>query len=220
MVERLFAREKPEYDRGVGFFDAIYGFAITLLIANIDLPQAESWRSMHALLSDGLADQLLGFVISFIVIATFWKRNAELLSHFLGLDGALIVANLALVGLIVFLPFTTQGISDPKVSDYPLATVLYALNIALAILTQLVMWEIARSRGLVVDDVPGARWAVRIDAAAQAAVFLVSIPVAAAAGPTAGQLTWLLLPIVAIVTGRWRHRVTQRALGENPTQVS
>ena len=128
---KVFEQDGTVFGRGLGFFDAIYGFAITLLIANVDMPPAQAWSSLDTLLDHGLADQLLGFFVSFVVIAVFWRHNADLLGDFRGMDGVIITMNLAAAALIVLLPFTTQGISDPGVSDYPLATALYALNITL-----------------------------------------------------------------------------------------
>ncbi|MBO1900428.1 DUF1211 domain-containing protein [Leucobacter weissii] len=211
MPRRRFDRDGAEFGRGLGFFDAIYGFAITLLIVNVDLPPAEAWRSLSTLLHAGLGSHLLGFAISFIVIAVFWRNNTALLSRFRGLDGPVIAANLATAGLIVLVPFSTQGISDPETSAYPLATAWYAVNVASAMLSQAVMLEIGRARGLLVDDIPrSAYWASRVDVAAQIAVFLVSIPIAYLLGPVWAQVSWLLLIVVGRITGVWSERIVER----------
>lgn len=209
----IFQRDGIEYGRGLSFFDAIYGFAITLLIANIDLPPASSWSSLTTLLDDGLSEQLVGFVISFIVISVFWKHNTDVLSRFTGMDATIIAINLAMAGLVVFLPFTTQAISDEAVLEFPLATALYALNIVLLILALLSMVEVGRARGLFMDGTqPGLRWAIRIDLGAQACVFLLSMAVAYLVSPDAAHLMWVVvLPLVAIVTGRQRGRMLARA---------
>ncbi len=209
---KVFEQDGTVFGRGLGFFDAIYGFAITLLIANVDMPPAQAWSSLDTLLDHGLADQLLGFFVSFVVIAVFWRHNADLLGDFRGMDGVIITMNLAAAALIVLLPFTTQGISDPGVSDYPLATALYALNITLLILSQMALMEVGRARGLLVDEsTPAMRRAFRIDLGTQAGVFLLSIPVAYLIAPDVARLSWLVvLPLVAVVTGRWRARVAAR----------
>lgn len=208
----FYGREGAEFGRGLGFFDAIYGFAITLLIANIELPPAEAWGSLSALLDSGLGPQLLGFVISFVVIAAFWRHNTELISRFSGIDSRLITVNLVSVGLIVLLPFTTQGISEPELADYPLPVALYAANVALAIASQSVMYEVGRAQGLLrAVDPPAVVRADRIDAAAKILVFVVSMPVAYLWGPNWGMLTWLLLIVVGPALGRWGARVRARA---------
>ena len=211
------ARDRSEFDRGLGFFDAVYGFAITLLIANIDMPPASAWQDLSTLVSGELGAQLTGFVISFVVIAMFWKANTDLVGKLSGMDGSVIIANLVTVGLIVFIPFTTQGISDDKTSVLPLPTALYAVNVAAAILSQAIMFEIARMRGLVEDDVPrGAYWIVRLDVLSKIAVFLVSIPIAYLAGPQWGWTFWLLLIAVGPLMARWRLRVEASAMRAEP----
>lgn len=211
-MSRFFNRDGVEFGRGLSFFDAIYGFAITLLIANIDLPPAAAWADPVQLLSSGLGMQMLGFLISFVVIAVFWWSNTDLLSRFTGFDSPVIIANLVTTCLIVFIPFTTQGISDPKTSELPLATSLYAVNVALAVASQSAMREIGRARGLVDRDLPrGAWWAGRIDVLAKLGVFALSIPIAFLISPTWGQLSWLLLMPVGVLTGRHADRVAKRA---------
>ena len=146
-----------------------------------------------------------------MVIAVFWKANTDLIGRMSGIDGPVIVANLVTAGLIVFIPFTTQGISDPETSNLPLPVAVYTVNVSAAILSQTLMFEIARARGLVEDDVPpGTFWVARLDVLSKIAVFAVSIPVAYMAGPGWGMLCWSLLLIVGPLMGRWRTRVEMR----------
>ena len=206
-----FRRETAEFDRGLGFFDAIYGFALTLLIANLDVPAPEDWRSVQALLSEGLGSQLLGFAISFIVIAVFWKVNYDLIGRFSGVNGRVIGWNLVTAGLIVFIPFTTQGMSNPETEALPLPNALYALNIALAILSQMGMYEAARRGGLVSEVLPPkALWAERLDSFAKVAVMLVSVPVAYLVDGQWAKYTWMTLILVGPLTGVWSDRVVAR----------
>lgn len=211
MEQRRFAREGAEFGRGLGFLDAIYGFAITLLVTNIELPPAADWSDLSSLLSNGLGWQLVGFIISFVVIATFWRHNTVLLSRFSAIDGAIITANLVAVGLVVLLPFTTQGISDPELSDLPLPVALYAVNVMLAMLGQTAILEVGRRRGLIdVDAGPATVRAQRVDVAAKIVVFIASIPVAYLVGPVWGMMTWWLLAVVGPLTGRWYEKVAAR----------
>ncbi|HWU59515.1 MAG TPA: TMEM175 family protein [Microbacteriaceae bacterium] len=200
-------RETTEFDRGLGFFDAVYAFAITLLITNVDMPAPDAWKNIGSLLGGGLGNQLLGFIISFVVIAVFWKVNFDLLREFNGMNTRVVIANLVTVGLVVLLPFTTQGISDPQIVELPLPTALYACNIALAILSQMVMYEVGRRSGLIaVDHAPAALWAGRIDALLKVAVFAVSIPVSFLVGPDWARWVWATLLVIAPLSGRWSDR--------------
>lgn len=219
MARKRFGREGVEFGRGLGFLDAIYGFAITLLVTNIDLPPAEAWKSLSTLLDHGLHAQLLGFVISFVVIAVFWRHNTEVLSRFSGIDGAVITSNLFSAGLIVLIPFTTQGISEPEISDYPLPVALYAANVALAILSQTVTYEVGRARGLLVTEAsPELVRVERLDTAVKVGIFLVSIPVAYLVSPSWGMLAWLLLIPFGMAMGRWGARIERRAEAVAPAE--
>src|SRR5690606_21953297 len=124
--------------------------------------------------------------------------------------GPVVTANLVTAGLIVLLPFTTQGISDPEISEYPLPTALYAVNVALAMASQWAMHEIGRVRGLLVERVsPALLRASRIDVLAQMGVFAVSVPIAFLAGSTWAQLSWLLMIPVGRITGKRKERVAE-----------
>lgn len=209
MAQRRFVREGAEFGRGLGFFDAIFGFAITLLVVNIEPPPAEAWASLSTLLDHGLGTKLLGFAISFVVIAAFWRANTEILSRFKAIDSAVITSNLFTMGLIVLIPFTTQGISE--FSDYPLAVSLYACNVALAILSQGITLEVGGARGLLTDVYsPALIRVARIDTLVKVAVFLLSIPVAYLIDPNWAMTAWALLLVLGPILGNWAKRVAQR----------
>ncbi|MGP3536714.1 TMEM175 family protein [Microbacterium sp. RD1] len=192
-----------EYGRGISFFDAVYGFAITLLIANVDPPSAEEWTSIPALASSGLGTQLLGLALSFTVIAVFWRVNVQMMRMLRGIDGPTVAANLVAVGMILLIPFTTQGISDPQSNDLPLPTALYALNIALAALAQTAVAQIGRARGL--ERSPTTARENRrsvLGALATPAVFLASVPVALLAGAEPAKWTWAGLLVLGPLWAR------------------
>ncbi|GAC58683.1 hypothetical protein GOHSU_46_00040 [Gordonia hirsuta DSM 44140 = NBRC 16056] len=203
----FFGLDSNEFGRGVAFFDAIYGFSATLLIANLDAPPAEAWRSLDRLLDSGIGSQLFGFALSFAVIALFWRSNVAIQRSMTGLDGPTITANLVAVALVMLIPFTTQGISDSASADLALPTALYALNIALASLAQIGVAALGRHRGLERAPATGrARVIELITAWLPPVVFGLSIPVALTFGAAAGQWTWLSLAVLMPIAGRARAR--------------
>ncbi len=199
--------ESLEFGRGISFFDAIYGFAVTLLIANVDAPPPEAWGSLAALAASGAAAQLLGFALSFTVIAVFWRLNVRLMRRLTGLDGPTIVLNLVAAALVIIIAFTTQGISDPDSTGLPWPTAFYALNIALVALAQNAMYQVARARGL--ERVRSSARMNRlqlIDALMTPLVFLLSIPIALFVDASAAMWSWAALLVVAPLTGRLAAR--------------
>ena len=198
----FFSRDSNEFGRSISFLDAVYGFAATLLIANVDAPPAEAWTSLEALAESGVAAQALGFGLSFTVIAVFWRINVRLVRRLRGLDGVTIFVSLVGAALVVLIAYTTQGISDPSTAELVLPTALYAANIALVALCQIVMYELARARGL--ERTPSSRRDNLIDTAdalVSPLVFLISIPVAMSFGATAGKLTWALMIVLGPLSG-------------------
>ncbi|MET0781380.1 MAG: TMEM175 family protein [Microbacterium sp.] len=206
-ADSFVSRKSNEFGRGISFLDAIYGFAATLLIANVDAPPAEAWTSLQALGESSVPAQTLGFALSFTVIAVFWRVNVRLIRRLRGLDGVTISINLLATGLVILIAYTTQGISDPATADLPLPTAFYAANIALVALCQTAMFQVARVRDL--ERVPTSARHNVLDmsgALVTPVIFLVSIPIALTWGATAGKLTWavtlVLGPLVGILAAR------------------
>ncbi|WP_205739601.1 TMEM175 family protein [Georgenia sp. SYP-B2076] len=194
----LLERETSEFDRGLSFFDAIYAFAITLLITNVDVPPDATWEDPGALVATGVLHQLGGFVLGFIVIALFWRVNVTLVKRITAMDPATTTANLVAAAFVILIPFTTQGMSDPTAAAYGLPTAIYAANIALASLAQLAMYEVARRRGVEVRPTTRRENVAHVlDSLATPLIFLASIPVALAWGGYVGKLSWLVLLLVA-----------------------
>lgn len=215
MPRAQFRRETSEFDRGLSFFDVIYGFALTLLVLNIDVPDREQWESLSRLLRHGLGSQLLGFAISFVVIAALWRTNYRLFARLHAMDLTVIHLGLLTVGLVVFVPFTTQGISNSETADLPLPTAMYAVNLTLIILMQTITFAVARRHGLIIDpEPPRAVWAQRLDAVVPAVVFMASIPVAYWVDADTAKYTWLSLAILGPLSGRRAERITREARAE------
>jgi uncharacterized membrane protein len=204
---RRYERDTVEFARAVAFFDAVYAIALTLLVVNIDPPAAADWVSLEMLLSSGLGWQLLGFAISFAVIAVFWRVNHRIVAGFRALSSGVIVANLVAISFVVLVPFSTQGISDVETADQPLAVTIYALDISIAVLAQSAVFAIARRDGVLRDPLPRRADTVKfLDTLTTPVVFLASIPIAFAFGADWARYTWATLLIIAPLSGRWADR--------------
>lgn len=200
---RVFERGGVEFGRAISMMDAIFGFSLTLLVTTLEVPPAEAWVSLRALLDTGLGAQLLAFIISFVVVVGFWISNHQVMSSFRALDGATIRVCIYLVGLVIFVPFTTKVISGPD-ADYPLPTVVYAANVAAIVLLTVVLILVGRARGLS-DRTPESSGLIA-HSVAVGVVFLASIPIAYRFGPDTAKWSWLSLllvtPLVGVAVGR------------------
>ena len=200
-----FDRSTTEFGRSLSFFDAIYAFAVTLLVTNVDPPPARSWASVATLWNSNLPGHLFGFLLSFVVIAVYWRVNFRLIGSMALMSHRLIVWNIVAVFFIILIPFTTQGTSDPDTDDLPLPTALYALNIALASLAQTAIYVSARKHGLTHAEAGQGKPSLGqiLPFLTVPAVFLASIPVTLLAGPTAGRLVWATLFIINPLAGKF-----------------
>ncbi|WP_173923713.1 TMEM175 family protein [Agromyces sp. Marseille-P2726] len=215
-AEREYGRDTVEFGRAVAFFDAVYAFAVTLLVVNIDPPEASDWASLSTLLGTGLEWQLLGFAISFVVIAIFWRVNHRIIALFRAISPGTIAANLVATAFVVLIPFSTQGISDVTTSDEPLAIAVYAVNISCAILAQSAMYYVARHDGIIAQPLPRrADFAQFLDTLTTPIVFLASIPIAYAFGANWARLTWATLIVIGPVSGRIATRRVERIVAED-----
>ncbi len=200
----VFDRDTVEFSRVINLMDAIFGFALTLLVTALEVPPPAEWASLRTLLGNGLGDQLLAFMISFLVLAGMWAVNHQVLSTFRALDRPTLRTCIYLVALVIFIPFTTKAVKAPDPFRYPLPTAVFAVNVAAIVLVTVALILVGRARGLVDKPlpVPG----LIPHSLAVAAIFLISIPIAYRFGPDAAQWSWLSLllvsPAVGLAVGR------------------
>jgi uncharacterized membrane protein len=205
-----YSRDESEFDRAIGFIDATFALALTLLVTSLDIDDRPSAFGSLSSLGDAVGPQFITFLIAFAVIASYWLRHHRMVASFVAIDVRTIVANLCLVAGIVLLPFSTAAVGDPSVEDLPLPTVLMAVNVAVVSVLSTVVWIVAASRGLI-DPPPdaGGRLETVISGLAPAVVFLASIPIAYLVAPDIARLCWVALlvvnPVVPRLTARMRR---------------
>ncbi|MDB5707425.1 MAG: hypothetical protein JWN66_4541 [Sphingomonas bacterium] len=109
MVARQSGGPEHALERLVFFSDAVFAIAITLLIIEIHIPRLPIGSSdaeyINALAN--LWPNFFGFFVSFWVIAAFWAGHHRafcLAAHY---SDRLVMPNLALLCVIVFMPFAT-----------------------------------------------------------------------------------------------------------------
>lgn len=191
-----YSRDDSEFDRAIGFIDATFALALTLLITTLEIPEPSAWDSL-ASLNDAVGAQLIAFAIAFVVISGYWLRHHRMVASFSAIDYPTIGLNLALVAAIVLIPFSTRAVGDPGIEDLALPTALMAVNIAAASLLHWAVYWFARHRGLMSPQ-PSSAEANQylLNAISTAGVFLLSIPVAYLLSPDWGRVFWLaLIPI-------------------------
>lgn len=201
---RRFDREGVEFARAVTFYDAIYAFAVTLLITTIDDFSPEAWSSLPALW-DANGKSLTAFTISFVVVVSFWRGSHQAVAGLAAMNGRIIALSCMSMFGVVLIPFATEAMG--KLGDLPLPVAVYAVVIAGTSLMHHVMEDQADQADLRHHRRTAAErrwhWA---GAAVLPAVFLLSIPVAYLISPTAAQYSWASLFVLGPTVGGWTHR--------------
>jgi uncharacterized membrane protein len=126
-----------------GLTDAVFAFAMTLLVINIELPQGLHLRTdrelLHALW--GLSDTFTAYLITFIVLVGFWFGRARVMAGEPELASpAYSWATLLHLLGITFLPFSMLTVSRYDVAT---AVCIYAGNMILLAVTALATARLA-----------------------------------------------------------------------------
>lgn len=112
------------------FSDGVFAIAITLLILEIHVPSSVSSASTNAEQARALVEiwpQYLVYAASFVTIGIMWFNHHALCDRVRTVSYGVIVANLILLGLISFLPFTTEVLARFGLTRA--ATVYYGLTL-------------------------------------------------------------------------------------------
>ena len=95
-------------ERIFAFNDAVFSIAITLLVLEIAIPTSASIKERGVSLSfQLLTPDFIGFVVSFMVIALYWKFYLIYSRYIVSFDNKLLSLNIYILLLVALLPFST-----------------------------------------------------------------------------------------------------------------
>ena len=201
-------------DRTISFSDGVFAIAITLLVLNSRLPHVVGSHDQSRQLFDGLrrdSGVLVGFVLSFYVIARYWCAHHRLSLILKTVDNRFISLNLIFLAVIVFLPYPTEIVG--LYGNTTTAVVLYASTLVLVSATSVALWQHAFKAGLLDQRPVGLRRQIWSRSVVPTVVFGLSIPVAFLT-PSAAKDIWLLLLtsplVVPILEGERKLRGSAR----------
>jgi uncharacterized membrane protein len=194
------AGRERDVERLLTFVDAIVAIAITLLV----LPLAEVGREVQDGDVAGLlrehVDDIIGFLLSFVVIARLWLAQHAIVSCLVRQSAAVVGLLVVWTFTIVVLPFPTALIA--ATSQDTLARVLYigTMTVSSAMLA-LIARVIGRDRHLRdTDAAPD-----HVHATTTTAVFLLALAISVVF-PATSYWPLLLLVLVDPVVGRVQAR--------------
>lgn len=136
-----------DLDRFLTFVDAVVAIAITLLVLPLaDMANEVGDGTVADLLREHRHD-LLGFGLSFAVIAKFWFAQQRAVTSLVRLDMTVVWLLLTWTFTIVALPFGTALVAEAP--DDPLTRLIYIGTMAVSsLLLTAIAWAIARDRSV------------------------------------------------------------------------
>jgi uncharacterized membrane protein len=203
--------DTKELDRIIFFSDAVFAIVMTLLVLDIptpDVPPDSASAELPGLVF-ALWPKFLSYVLSFIVVGTYWIAHHGTFRYFRSYDRTLIWLNLLFLLSISFVPFPTSLLGE--YGEHQFAVVLYAVSMAIPrLLLALLWWHAATGRILLSESLdPGMSRYQLIRSLAIACMYLLSI-VISFFNVTAAICTWVLLFVADSIL--WRLEKQHRRL--------
>ena len=190
-------------DRQVGrinsLSDGVFAIAITLLVLNIEVPRIPAGAVAQQLPNEliALVPDLLSYVISFLVIGSYWMAHRAVFHNIRDFDRTVMWLNILFLMFVAFLPFPTALLDE--YADQQLAVVIYAGSLALARLPLTAIWLYAARKHLVHEhlDATTIRF-YRIRGLGIPLIFVLSIGISFVS-VRAAIFSWMLLFVVDLV---------------------
>jgi len=131
------------------FSDGVFAIVITLLILDVRFP-ADKPLTLETLRS--VTPHLWAFALSFVIVGVYWVSHHNMLHFVKQVDRQLLWLNLALLLVIVLIPFPAGLLGQHSDSEFAVA--LYGINLMLVNAAGTAMWLYAMSRpDLAVDGI-------------------------------------------------------------------
>lgn len=131
-------RGEFQVDRIVLFSDAVFAIAITLLIIEIKPPEVRNISAgMQIQQLSYLIPKFIGFILSFFVVAIYWRSHHRIFGFVNRYTNKLIFLNFMFLFWVVMMPFSSAYYSENTL--YSLPFYFYNINIVLTGLTNVML---------------------------------------------------------------------------------
>jgi uncharacterized membrane protein len=152
-------RDTGEFARVVGFSDAIFAIAMTLLVLEIGVSGLPDDGGSAGDMVDALRDalpEIISFAVSFYVIGRYWLAHHWFFSRLERIDRRILSLNLAYLGFVAFLPFPTGLLGDYE--GNAIAFVVFAASMAAVSMMELLLAGHVDRAGLLQPGAPTDLW--------------------------------------------------------------
>lgn len=177
--------------------DGVFAIAMTVLVLNLRPPPADSPLTNAQLLKQLLADspKFWNFVLSFLLLAIFWKVHHKHYHVIRRADQGLVWINVFMLMAVVLMPFSTSVYGEYH--SLTTAAVLFELNLFLIGIFAFIQWAYATGSHRLVDkDLPAG--VVRSGLYINLVVPILSIVAIGVAfySPENSTMVYLLVPVI------------------------
>lgn len=192
-------------NRVLGFSDAVFAFAATLLVLKIDLPNLGNGEFSTQLSSALIAlwPTYLANIISFLIIGYYWLNHHAIFGLLSRLSKGIVWLNILFLVFLSFLPFPVE-----LYGDYPMEKIaigFYSMSLAIVGLFLLSIWKYANSHNLINKNLTKRHiryYTLRLLVAPVVficATFLVIVD------PIISQFSWIFVAIGIILVNKFFH---------------
>jgi uncharacterized membrane protein len=204
----------PGAERLLVLCDGIFAIATTLLVIDIKIPSNLSETAFNNALSNLLFSQAIIYLITFVVIASFWAQHRRVMHYVNHFDSRFISLTLLFLAFIAFFPVTSTILNQ---YSYLGAIILYTLTFAGCGFSLLIVWLYASwHHRLLEPDLPRERIAsLSIGIALTPVYFSLSLLLLfTPLNPPDIFYSWLLLPFITLLFHMVRRRRLTQSLGK------
>ena len=140
--------DKPGNERLITLCDGVFAIAITLLVFDFKLPDNASGSQYQQAMANLLNECLL-FIVTFVVIATYWLSHRRLMHLVKRSDEVFTWLTFLYLAFIVFFPVSMNVLEASN--KHPEGTIFYTLILAGCGFSSFLLWECALWKHRLID---------------------------------------------------------------------
>jgi uncharacterized membrane protein len=191
----------------IGFSDAIFAFAITLMTLSVDIPDLPTNLTQPELLGKlyDLYPQFESYIISFAVISIFWVSYHQVFNLIKESRITMVYLNLLFLPLITLLSLSTSLVIN--YDSYQIPYVIYNFIVILtSLLLSLIWWYATKNKDLVNKNLhPLFIKGIFVNLVSIPIIFTISI-IISFVNLDIAQYFWLVIaPVNIVIKHRYKH---------------
>ncbi|MFD0751811.1 TMEM175 family protein [Mucilaginibacter calamicampi] len=194
-------RRDFQIERLILFTDAVFAIAITLLIIEIKVPEGHH-KNTHQHIVDLLhmIPKFIGFIMSFFVIAIYWRSHHRIFGFVTSFTEKLIWMNMLFLFTVVLMPFSSAYFSEYQMETIPY--VFYNANVVImALVNYRIISYVFNPANKIVTHMPSARFLhlFKMRAIAIPAFFFCCLSIALIFGAPFPIIYFLIWPMMYVL---------------------